>query len=62
MKLNKSFINDLKIINKVINKMFINKRYAYKIKFNEIKIRFSKNLKKFIFRDFYIKISSFAFK
>ena len=51
-KFNKLFINNLKIINKIINKMFINDRYIYIIKFNKIKMRFFKNLKKVIFRDF----------
>ena len=42
--------------------MFINERYVYKIKFNEIKMRFFKDFKKIIFRDFHIKISLFALK
>ena len=42
--------------------MFINERYAYKIKLNKIKMRLFKNLKKIIFRDLYIKVSSFTLK
>ena len=61
-ELGESFIDDLKIVNKIINKMFMNERYAYKIKLDETKMRFFKDLKKVIFRDLYIKVSPFTLK
>ena len=42
--------------------ILINERYIYKIQFDEIKMRFSKNLKMFVVRNFYIKVSLFALR
>ena len=53
------YINNLKIIVNVINLIFINKRQNYNIKLNEIKMRILLYIKKFIFRNLFIKISLF---
>ena len=53
------YINNLKIIVNVINLIFINKRQNYNIKLNEIKMRILLHIKKFIFRNLFIKISLF---
>ena len=42
--------------------MLINERSDYKIALNEIIIRLSLYLKKAIFRDLYIKVSSYTIK
>ena len=52
----------MKIIVDVINIMLENERYNYNIIFNEIKMRLFLYAKKFIFRDFFIKISLFILK
>ena len=61
-KLNNCFIEYLKIIVDVIDIMFENKRYNYNIIFNKIKMRLSLYVKKFIFRDFFIKVSLFILR
>ena len=60
--MNNCFIDNLKIIINVINIMFENKRYNYNIFFNKIKMRLFLYVKKFIFRDLFIKISLFILK
>ena len=42
--------------------MLENERYNYNIIFNKVKMRLLLYVKKFIFQDFFIKISSFALK
>ena len=60
--MNDCFIDDLKIIINVINIILENERYNYNIIFNEIKMRLFLYVKKFIFRDLFIKVSLFVLK
>lgn len=52
----------MKTIINAINLMLINERYTYNMLINKVKMRLFIYIKKPIFRDLYIKVSSFALK
>ena len=55
-----SCVDDLKIVINTIDLMFMNERQNYNIKLNKTKMRISIHVKKFIFRDLFIKVSLFV--